>query len=165
MFGKEMANPVNSKWRIVAIILGIVALSQGLELFRIKSALKNVFHYDVRVTVKDKNTGELLKGITIHGPGNTTGDIFNQSTTLGGGIEANDISGIAYEPREFGFSSDDYERTNLVVTDDTPRSVVVELDPKKTTAEPGGANQPATASESKSEGDEKPKPVSEGRSR
>jgi hypothetical protein len=130
-----MASPVNSKWRIAAIILAIVAFGQGLELFRIKSALKNVFHYDVKVTVKDKDTGELLTGITTHGPSMSTDDIFNQSTTFGGGMEASKISGIAYEPREFGFSADRYERSNLVVTDDTPWSVVVELKPKKPTAE------------------------------
>jgi hypothetical protein len=165
MFGKEMANPVNSKWRIAAIILAVVALSQGLELFRIKSALKNVFHYDVRVTLKDKATGEILRGITTHGPSISTDDLFNQSTRFGGGMEASEISGIAYEPREFGFSADGYERVNLVVTDDTPWSVVVELDPKKSKAEQGGAGQPATRSESDSEGGDKPQPGSDGRSR
>ncbi len=37
--------------------------------------------------------------------------------------------------------------------------------PKKIPAEQGGARQPATAVDSKSEGNEKPKPKSEGRSR
>ncbi len=125
-----MANPVNSKWRIAAIVLAIVALGQGMELFRIKAALKNVFHYDVRVTLKDKDTGEIIRGGATHGPGTSTGDIFNQSTTFGGGMEAREISGIGYEPREFGFSAEGYERSDLVVTDETPWSVVVELKPR-----------------------------------
>ena len=135
-----MANPVNSKWRIAAIIMAIVALGQGLELFRIKSALRNVFHYDVKVTAKDKNTGEKLRGITVHGPRMSTDDIFNQMTTFGGGMDASEISGIAYEPREFGFSADGYKHSNLVVTDDTPGSVVIELEPRKLTAEQVGAS-------------------------
>ena len=137
MFGKKMANPVNHKWRVAAIVLAIVALGQGFELFRIKAALKNAFHYDVKVTLKDKETGEIIRGGTTHGPGTSTDDIFNQSTTFGGGMEAREISGIAYEPREFGFSAEGYERTDLVVTDDTPWSVVVELKPKNQAAESG----------------------------
>ncbi len=144
-----MSKTVNSKWRILAIILSIVTLGQGLEIFRIKSALNNVFHYNVRVTVKDKNTGETLRGITTHGPGMSTHDIFAQSSTFGGGMEASKISGIAYEPRVFGFSADGYELTNLVVTDDTPRSVVVELAPKKSTAEQVAVGDPVKRSNSK----------------
>jgi hypothetical protein len=159
-----MANPVNHKWRVAAIVLAIVALGQGLELFRIKAALKNAFHYDVRVTLKDKETGEIIRGGATHGPETSTDDIFNQSTRFGGGMEAREISGIAYEPREFGFSAEGYERTDLVVTDETPWSVVVELKPKNQTAEQGVAPQSATRSESDSEGGDNPQPESEARS-
>jgi hypothetical protein len=160
-----MANPVNPKWRIAAIVLAAVALGQGLEMFRIKSALKNVFHYDVRVTLKDKHTGEILRGGTTHGPLSSTSDLFGQATTFGGGMESREISGIAYEPREIGFSAEGYERHNLVITDDTPSSIIVELEPKKPNAEQAGTGQPATRSQSKSEGGDKPQREAEGRSR
>ncbi len=160
-----MANPVNRKWRIAAIVLAIVALGQGLELFRIKAALKNVFHYDVSVTLKDKETSEVIRGGTTHGPESSSADLFNQSTIFGGGMEALEISGIAYEPREFGFSAKGYERSNLVVTDDTPWSVVVELKPRNHIAEQVVAPQSATRAESDSEGGEISQPETEARSR
>jgi len=162
---QEMANPVNPKWRVAAIFLAVVALGQGLELFRIKSALTNVFRYHVRVTLKDKDTGEILRGGTTHGPLSSTSDLFGQSTTFGGGMESREISGIAYEPREIGFSAEGYERHNLMITDDTPSSIIVELEPKKPNAEPAGTGQPATRPELKSDGSDKPQPEAEGRSR
>ena len=159
-----MASTVNSKWRIAAIILAVFALGQGVVLFRIKSALKNVFHYDVTVTVKDKDTGEILRGVTTHHPGSSTEDLFHQSITSGGGMESRQLSGIAYEPREFGFSTDGYERENILITEDTKWSITVELEPKKQNAEQGVGGQPATALESKPEANSKPQPDSEGRS-
>ena len=159
-----MDSPVNRKWRIAAIILAVVAVGQGLELFRIKSALKNIFHYDVKVTVKDKNTGEILDDITTHGPSSSSQEIFHQSTTHGGGMKSRQISGVAYQPREFGFSADGYKRQDVVVTEDTKWYITVELEPKNQPAEQDGAEQPATAPESKPLGEKKLKPESEGRS-
>lgn len=140
---------MNSKWRIAAIVLAIVVLWQGLELFRIKSALRNVFHYDVVATVKDKNTGEILEGVTVHGPGSSSQDLFNQSTTFGGGMKSRKISGIAYQPREFVFSAEGYNRENVVITEGTKWSITVELEPKNKNAEQDGGGQPATRPESK----------------
>ena len=126
-----MNNHVSSKWRIAAVALAVVALGQGLELFRIKSALRHVFHYDVRVTLKDKDTGEIIRGGTTQGPQISSTDLFNQSTSFGGGTEAREISGIAYQPRKFGFVAEGYKPADVVVTVDTPWSIVVELEPKK----------------------------------
>ena len=158
-----MANPANSRWRIAAIVLAVVAIQLGWELFSIKSVLKNVFHYDVRVTLKDKETGAIIRGGNVQGPGMSSDDLFNQSTGFGGGMEACEIRGIAYEPREFGFSAAGYKRSSLIVTDDTPQAIVVELEPEDQTDETD--DQPAIRTESKSQDSDKPQPEAEGRSR
>lgn len=128
--------PVNSKWRIAAIVLVFVVLAQGLELHHIKSALSNVFHYDVEVTVKDKNTGKILEGVITHSSGTSSQDIFHQSTRFGGGLQSRKISGIAYQPREFGFSANGYKSESIVVYKDTKESIAVELEPMDPNAEP-----------------------------
>ena len=163
-FSKQMAHPVNSKWRVAAVILTIVAMGQSIELFRIKSALKNLFRYDVKVTLKDKNTGAFLEGVTTHGPGTTSNDLFHQSTTFGSSMEGRQISGIAYEPRVFGFSAAGYKRKNIEVTDDTKCSITVELEPRNQTAIQSGTNQPTTAPKSKLGSAGQAEPESEGRS-
>ena len=137
-----MNDKVNSRWKIAAIILGIVALAQMFEIFRIKSTLENVFHYNVAVTVKDKNTGKILEGVTTHFPSTSPSDLFLQSYSTSGGIQTRKIRGIAYEPREFLFSLDGYKQENLVVTDDTPFFTTVELEPKNEKSEPAGTGQP-----------------------
>ncbi len=135
-------NPqVNSKWRIATVILGLVALSQGIQIYRVKSQLRNTFHYDVTVTVKDKETGRVLEGVTTHGPSTSTRDLFHQSTTYSGSVEKPHISGIAYEPRAFGFSAGGYNRKDILITDATECAITVELEPIKTDAEQdGGGN-------------------------
>lgn len=140
-----MISTVNSKWRIAAVILAIVALGQGMELFRIKSALKNIFYYDVKVTVKDKNSGEIIEGGTTHGPSTSSEDVFQQSNSMGYGMKSRQISGVAYEPRVFGFSADGYKRTDVEITDDAKSSIVVELEPKPPNAEQASAGNPLDA--------------------
>ena len=160
-----MNSQVNSKWRIAAVILGLVALSQGVQIYRVKSQLRNVFHYDVTVTVKDKETGRILEDVTTHGPSSSTQDLFNQSATYSGSIEKPHISGIAYEPRAFGFSTGGYKRKDVLIANAAERAIIVELEPITSNAEQVGTGQPATRPESKSTGGDKPQPESEGRSR
>lgn len=133
-----MNSQVNSKWRIAAVILGLVALSQGIQIYRVKSQLRNTFYYDVTVIVKDKESGRVLEGVTTHGPGTSTRDLFHQSTTYSGNVEKPHISGIAYEPRAFGFSTEGYKRKDILITDATELAITVELEPIKTDAEQGG---------------------------
>lgn len=129
-------NPqVNSKWRIAAVVLGLVALSQGIQIYRVKSQLRNTFHYDVTLTVKDKETGKLLEGVSIYGPGNSTKELFHQSATYSGSVEKPRISGIAYEPRGFGFSAGGYKRKHVLITDATEWVITVELEPIKSDVE------------------------------
>ena len=161
MLCRSAKNGEYRKWRIAAIILAILAVGQGLELYRIKSVLKNVFHYDIKVTVKDKNTGEILEKVTTHGPSSSSQDIFSQSTTHTGGEKSRQISGVAYEPRIFGFSADGYKHCDIEVTNDTKRSITVELEPKKQNAEQGGTDHPAHSQESNPEDKEKLEPESE----
>jgi hypothetical protein len=128
-FCKKMDSQVNSKWRIAAVILGIIALSQGIQIYRVNSKLQNTFHYDVTLTFKDKETGSLLQGITTHGPSASSRDIFHQSTTYSGNFENPHISGIAYEPRLFGFSKDGYYQKDVLITDETGWELTIELEP------------------------------------
>ena len=126
---------MNLKWRIAAVILGLITLSQGVQTYRVKSQLRNTFHYDVTVTVKDKESGRILEGVTTHGPSTSTQDLFRQSTTYRGSVEKPHISGIAYEPRAFGFSAEGYTRKDIKITDATDGAITVELDPIKQKAE------------------------------
>ena len=135
-----MVTHVNSKWRIAAIVLSLVALAQGLELFRIKSKLKNVFYYDVAVTFKDKSTGRILESVTLCYPNESTRDPFQNFVRHGGTPTRSQISGIYYQPREFGFVKEGYKRKNIFFTKDTNWNLTVELEPKNPNAEQGGAS-------------------------
>ena len=126
-----MKKLVSSKWRIAAIVLGVVAASQCFKILQINSQLKNVYYYDIAVTVKDKNTGAILESVTTHGPGISSRDLFNQSTGYTGDPLRQLISGVAYKPREYGFSKAGYERKNVMITDNSKSSITVELEPKK----------------------------------
>jgi hypothetical protein len=132
-----MTYQVNRKWKIAAIVLAIIAVLQGLHAYRVNSQLKNVFYYQVVVTVKDKQTGLALdnKSVTTHFPTISTQDLFNQVATFGSSDEELIISGIAYEPREYGFSKEGYDRKNVLITNKTVSKLVVELEPIKNMAE------------------------------
>jgi hypothetical protein len=132
-----MKSQVSSKWRIATVILGFVSVSQGIQIYRVNSQLRNTFHYNVTVTVKDKETGRILEGVTTHGPSTSSRDLFHQSTTYSGSVEKPHISGIAYEPRPFGFSTDGYKRKDVLITDATEWAITVELEPIKSNAESG----------------------------
>jgi hypothetical protein len=130
-----MKPQVNAMWRVAAVILGLVALSQGIQIYRVNSQLRNTFHYDVTVTVKDKETGSILEGVTTHGPSTSMKDLFHQSTAYSGSVENPHISGIAYEPRPFGFSKRGYARKDVLITGTTGIEITVELEPIKPNAE------------------------------
>jgi len=57
-------------------------------------------------------------------------------------MKSRQISGVAYEPRVFGFSADGYKRADVEITDETKSSIVVELEPKNTNAEQGASSNP-----------------------
>jgi len=63
-----MHSQVNSRWKIGAIVLGLIAPARAVHTFQVNSRLGNVFHYDVGVTVRDKETGIISEGVTTHGP-------------------------------------------------------------------------------------------------
>jgi hypothetical protein len=128
---KEMKKLVSSKWRFAAFVLGVAVASQCTKILQINSQLKNVYYYDIAVTVKDKDTGAILESVTTHGPGTSSRDLFNQSSGYTGDPLRPQISGVAYEPREYGFSKTGYARKNVMVTDNSKSSITVELEPKK----------------------------------
>ena len=126
-----MNHQVHRRWKIAAIALGLLAGAQAFHIYRVDSQLKNVFHYDVFVTVKDKETGAILESVTTHGASMSTTDLFYQSTTYSGDTKTRHLSGIAYEPREFGFSKEGYARKNVLITEATKRQLTVELERTK----------------------------------
>ena len=125
-----MKKTVHSYWRIAALILGTLAVGKTIEVWQIRSTLAGVFHYEVTVTVVDKKTKERIESVTTHSPSISSADLFRQTSGLTVGTDLLRISGIAYEPREFGFSAEEYERTNILITEDTPSTVTVELERK-----------------------------------
>jgi hypothetical protein len=134
-----MSSPVNSKWRAAAIILAIATLTLGSKLFQMQSELKNVFYYDVTVIVKDKETGQILKGVTTHAPESSSSDLFHQSTTFYGDPSHSHFSGIAYKPRKFGFSREGYLREEILITNKSPSNFTVYL---KRDTKPSTPNKP-----------------------
>lgn len=137
-----MTSQVNRKWKIGAIVLGIIAVLQGLHAYHINSKLKNVFYYQVTVTVKDKETGLDLdnKSVTTHFPTISTHDLFNQTATFGSSDQELIISGIGYQPRQYGFSMEGYHRKNVLIADKTGSKLIVELEPIKTAEQVGTSN-------------------------
>jgi hypothetical protein len=156
-----MATQVNNKWRIAAIVLFLFALAQGLELYQLKSKLKNVFYYGVTLTFKDKITGQILESVATCYPNSPTFDPFQHFVRHEGTLATTKISGIYYQPREFGFIKNGYKQKNVIFSKDTNWNLTVELEPMDANAGQASAGQPATTSESKSEDGDKPKPVSE----
>ena len=111
---------VSSMWRVTAVILGILAVSLAWERHVTRQAIKNVFHYNCRVTVVDADTGEILRP-TIEHPSMSGDDIIPQpSGTIAHEDGSVTLSGMAYRPRTFHLGTEGYQPETLTLRPDSP---------------------------------------------
>jgi len=130
-----MTQHINFNWKAAAVILGLLAAGLCVRLYQINATLDDVFHYNVTISIKDKITGEDFDSLTVYYPARSSTALFEQSVSTSGGPDRYEFSGIAYEPRTFGFSAEGYQRKNVVITEDTKGFLTVELEPADPLAE------------------------------
>ena len=126
-----MARHVHHYWKRAAILIGVVLIVQLFKSWHVHSQLEDVYLYDIRVSVRDEETGESVKNVTTHGPSSSSTDLIDQVTGAGGGLDGEvKIRGVAYQPRIFGFSAEGYRRADLEVTEQTKSHITIALKPK-----------------------------------
>lgn len=113
---------------IVTMMLLVVG-SQYVKLSRELNVLKDeLYTFDIRVMVVDELTGEKIQGVITHGPVVSSNDFFQQRTKFGySGEGISEISGLAYEPRVFGFSAEGYAKKEIEINSESPGVLTVAL--------------------------------------
>lgn len=100
-------------------ILALAVASLAWERHRTSKALKDVFFYSYRVTLVDADSGEILPA-GIASPSTSSTDLFHQSQgTVSHPDGGFTISGVAYMPRKFQFTSTGYESKSLTIGPDS----------------------------------------------
>ena len=127
-----MKKNVHRYWCYAAIMLGLYAAIQSTKLSKIEGAIDKLYNYDITISIVDESTGAAIKNSTIHFPFDSISDRIPQrigaTATSDGKVI---ISGIAYEPRRWGFSAKGYERADVIVDKSTPPSLQVSLKPSQ----------------------------------
>ena len=117
-----MRKQVHRVWAYLTILLSLVAASLAWDRYRIEKALREVFHYSYRITLEAEDTGEVLPA-GIAGPPTSSSDLFWQSQgTVAHSDGSVTISGTAYTPRTYRFTSQGYGTKSLTLTHESPFS-------------------------------------------
>jgi hypothetical protein len=142
-----MQKNVSRGWLYATIILALAVASLAWERHEKTKALRDVFHYSYRVTVRDFETGEVLNSGIEH-PLMSSSDLFAQTT---GSMSYEDgsvrISGIAYTPRTYVFGHPGYKAKRFTISRDMPivDEVVIRLTRSPSTEENNSGQQDGTS--------------------
>lgn len=134
-----MAKTIHKGWVYSTAILAWGVACLAWEKHQTEKALKNVFFYCYRVTLVDADSGEILRA-GISGPVISSTDLFHQSQGTSshsdGGVT---ISGVAYMPRKYKFTSTGYESESLTIRPGSPFTDEIQI--KLTRRQEGGQTQ------------------------
>ncbi len=126
-----MKTLVHRYWKYATIVMSVILAGNIYENYTTKQTLKDIYHYDIEITVVDKDTGDRVKSISSGGPSSSSEDLFQQSSgisSLGDGRIA--LSGVAYEPRLWHISSNGYDEVSVTIDRDSPSHLRIELTKK-----------------------------------
>ena len=125
-----MSPKVHRSWKYGAIILAFIAISSTIEAWRTKKSVRQLFTYNIELTVVDADSGKLIEHYGTESPTMSSTDIFPQTCGFSAGTNGKQtISGIGYEPRKWVIYHQDYKRTALIVDEDTPNVLEIQLKP------------------------------------
>ncbi len=127
-----MKTLVHRYWKYAAIVIICLFAAQAYNNYAIKKTLREIYYYDIEISIVDKETGGLIQeGISAGGPGSSSADIFIQPSgisSLGDGRIR--LSGAAYESRLWSIGSEGYQKSEIEIDKDSPHQMRVELTKK-----------------------------------
>jgi hypothetical protein len=126
-----MKTLVHRYWKYAAIVIAFLFAAQTYNYFSIKKTLRDIYYYDIEITLVDKETGDLIQGKSVGGPGSSSADVFQQPSgisMLGNGRIR--LSGAAYESRSWSIGSEGYQKSEIEIDKDSPHQMRVELTKK-----------------------------------
>jgi hypothetical protein len=126
-----MPNTVHRFWKYGTIISSLIAISSLTENYYEKRSMKQIFSYNVTLSIVDANTGKPINGFITGAPSISSADMFQQKSGMFGGANGEiEVSGIGYEPRQWTIEHEDYETITLMIDSKTPRKLKIQLEPK-----------------------------------
>ena len=159
----QFACPINKMKTYILILLTFLAAQFHVhaELRIIGVKVTRAPNSEIRVSIASDEAKEKMEGITVKEASKILSDAKGWGSSVIVGVEAHGVRLQDYLPLLKAISENDWLDLSFV---EGLKPDFINNNIKKS-IEQVGADQPATRSESKSEGGDKPQPESEGRSR
>ena len=168
----DSSAPKSFAWA-VAVVAAVFLFSQHATEWWVEETHSQIYPFHVRITPYNAENGQGLRSLSydsdaISHTSAAKSNLPKVSVSFIGGRDGMQLEflGVATRPVEVTLQSDGFQDTPITLAGDSEdeiRVAMLPLDTKK--PEQASAGQPATRSESDSEGGDKPQLESEGRSR
>jgi hypothetical protein len=127
-----MPNKVHRFWKYGAVISILMTISLATDNWYTQKSMQDIFNYNVDLLILDAKTGEPISDFITGAPSISSADMFQQTYGMYGGTDGKiTVSGIGYEPRQWTIEHRDYESATLIIDEDTPRKLNIQLEQKR----------------------------------